>query len=226
MGEKAETSASTVARLEHGQLSRLQVHTVRRVLQAIEAELDLGVRWRGGDLDRVTDDGHSALVAVTTRLLRRLGWVVHAEVSFSIYGERGSIDLLAWHAPTRTLLVIEVKTSLNSIEETLRRQDTKVRLSGRIVNERFGWQPAATASLLVLPDDTTSRRRVSQHAAVLDVAFPVRGRQAHGWLRAPSEAGALLVHLSLPDGRRASPRRRARRSTSRAGSARIASRPP
>jgi hypothetical protein len=40
-------------------------------------------------------------------------------VTFSIYGERGSIDLLAWHSETRTLLVVELKSELTSIEETL-----------------------------------------------------------------------------------------------------------
>lgn len=34
------------------------------------------------------------------------------EVSFSIYGQRGVIDILAWHAATRSLLVIELKTEM------------------------------------------------------------------------------------------------------------------
>ena len=32
------------------------------------------------------------------------------EVSFSVYGERGSIDILAFHASTGSLLVIEIKS--------------------------------------------------------------------------------------------------------------------
>ena len=75
-----------------------------------------------------------------------------------MYGERGSIDLLAWHEASRTLLVIEFKTELTSIEETLRRHDSKVRLAPGIARERFGWDPAVDARLLVLPEDRTARR--------------------------------------------------------------------
>ena len=45
-------------------------------------------------------------------------WVAVPEVTFSIYGERGAIDILAWHEPTRSLLVIELKTELVDIQET------------------------------------------------------------------------------------------------------------
>ena len=32
-------------------------------------------------------------------------WIVEPEVSFSIYGERGVIDILAWHPTSRILLL-------------------------------------------------------------------------------------------------------------------------
>ena len=34
------------------------------------------------------------------------------EVSFSIYGERGVIDMLLWHPARRALLVVELKTGV------------------------------------------------------------------------------------------------------------------
>jgi hypothetical protein len=58
-------------------------------------------------------------------------------VSYSVYGERGSIDLLAWHPAIRTLLVIEVKTEVSSVEAMLRKHDEKVRLAPRVAAERF-----------------------------------------------------------------------------------------
>ena len=61
------------------------------------------------------------------------GWEVVPEVSYSTFGERGSIDLLAWHQATRTLLVIEIKTELTSIEETMRRHDRRSRLAATVV---------------------------------------------------------------------------------------------
>ncbi|HEY4190087.1 MAG TPA: hypothetical protein VGM28_06685, partial [Candidatus Limnocylindrales bacterium] len=63
-----------------------------------------------------------------------------------IYGERGSIDILAWHAATRTLLIVEVKTEIASAEEMLRRHDAKVRLGPAIGRERFGIAPGAVGS--------------------------------------------------------------------------------
>src|SRR5829696_10081033 len=114
------------------------------------------------------DEGHATLVGRAVEMLQSLGWETRSEVSFSVYGERGSIDVLAWHAPTRTLLVVEVKSELNSVEETLRVHDAKLRLAPRIAAERFGWHAIATARVLVLPDLSTARRRVARHRAVLD----------------------------------------------------------
>ena len=215
---KADVSPATVARIEHGQLDHLQIGVIRAVLKALEIELALEPRWRGGDLDRLADEGHAVLVGRTAGLLEAAGWVVQAEVSFSVYGERGSMDLLAWHAPTRTLLVVEIKTSLNSIEETLRRQDMKVRLAAGVARERFGWQARSTAWLLALPEDVTARRRVGRHASLLDRAYPTRGHEARAWIRAPHGATGMLVFLggSEPggNGTRLAPRRRVRRPQS------------
>jgi hypothetical protein len=42
-------------------------------------------------------------------------------VSFSIFGERGLIDILAFHQPTGMLLIIELKTELMLDPCTVRR---------------------------------------------------------------------------------------------------------
>jgi hypothetical protein len=118
-------------------------------------------------------------------------------VTYSIYGERGSIDILAWHEASRTLLVVEVKTELVSIEETLRRHDAKVRLGRRVAEERFDWRPASVARLLVLPNAATARRRVQRHAAVLDRAYGARGDALRRWLVTPAGAVGGLLFVSL-----------------------------
>jgi hypothetical protein len=96
-----------------------------------------------------------------------------------------AIDLVAWHAASRALLIVEVKTELASVEATLRKHDEKVWLGPRIVAERFGWRPAIVGRLLVLPSDRTQRRHVERHAAVLDRALAVRGHAVRAWLRGP-----------------------------------------
>lgn len=193
---RAEVSQDTVSRVERGQLDALQVRTIRRVLRALEMDLAQEVRWRGGDLDRLVDEGHAALVARLCSLLVAAGWVVQPEVSFAIYGERGSIDVLAWYPSARILLVVEVKTTFNSVEETLRRHDVKVRLAAQVANERFGWQPVAVGRLLVLPDLSTARRRVARQDGVMRVAYRLRGREATRWIRDPAGSRSMLLFLS------------------------------
>ena len=55
------------------------------------------------------------------------GWVHAPEVSFAIFRERGVIDILAFHSATGSLLVIELKTELVSLEELLTAMDVQLR---------------------------------------------------------------------------------------------------
>lgn len=205
VGEIAGVSQDVVSRVERGRLRALQVGTLRAIAAAMDAELVISLRWRGADLDRLLDEGHAALAGRVTMLLEELGWEVRPEVSYSVFGERGSIDLLAWHAPTRTLLVIEIKTDLASIEATLRKLDEKVRLAPRVAAERFGWEPRAVAFLLVLPDASTPRRQVRRHDAVLAKVFTLRGSMMRQWLSAPAGGMGGLMFLSVTRGGRARP---------------------
>jgi hypothetical protein len=187
-----------VSLIERGHVDRISVRTLRRVLSGVEARVGLDVRWRGGDLNRLLDDRHAALVGASVVELRRYGWLTAIEIPYSRYGERGSIDLLAFHRMTAALLVIEVKSELTSLEETLRRLDAKVRLGAAVAVERLGWQARSTSRLLVLPETTTARRRLDNHAAVLEVALPLRGIQLREWLRMPDrpEAGIRFLPIS------------------------------
>lgn len=162
---------------------------VERVLAALDAELVTYVRWRGGDLDRLLDRAHAAMNEQLVQALAALGWTVEPEVSFSELGDRGSIDILAWHADTGTLLVIEVKTELASIEETLRRHDVKARLATHVARQRLGWEARSSLRILVLPDSTASRERVGQHDALFSRAYPLRGAALRRVLKDPAAPG-------------------------------------
>jgi transcriptional regulator with XRE-family HTH domain len=202
VAERADVSQDTVSRIERGQLGALQLRTIRAVLGALEIELASSVWWRAGDLDRLADEGHAALCGRVAELLVAAGWTVRPEVSFSVYGERGSIDVLAWHPVARILLVVEVKTTLNSVEEALRRHDSKVRLAPAVARERFGWDAVRVSRLLVLPDLSTPRRRAARVDAVLGQVYPLRGREAARWVRCPAGSAGLLMFLSPTLGRR------------------------
>ncbi len=196
VAERAGVSSSLVSLVERGHLGTLSVEGLRRVAAVLDIRVDVVARWRGGELDRLLSARHSALQDSVARWLTSLpGWSVLPEVSFAIYAERGVIDLLAWHAPTRTLLVIEVKTEIVDLPELLGVLDRKSRLAPKIARER-GWYPRAVATWLVVAEGTTNRRRLADHRALVRSALPAGGRQLRQWLTAPN--GRLAAVSFLP----------------------------
>jgi transcriptional regulator with XRE-family HTH domain len=173
----AHVAQSTVSLVERGHADRVTL----RVLEAI----DLTLRWRAGDLDRLMDGDHADIGAEVATLLRRHGWEVHAEVTFSVGREHGSIDLLAWHPESRTLLVIEIKTEIVSAERLLRSLDVKVRLAPGLVR-RFGWRPLTVSRLIVVAESTTNRRRAGTLRPLLGAEAITDARELRGWVRQPT----------------------------------------
>lgn len=197
LGIRVGLSQGEISLFESGRLAAMPIGTVRRILGGLDAELVLTVRWRGGDLDRLLDAAHAQLGDDLARSLAAHGWQVAPEISYSIFGERGSIDLLGWHAETATLLVVEVKSEIATVEGTLRKHDEKVRLAPRIVGERFDWAPRVIARLLVLSEHRTVRRQVQDKSALFGRAYPSRNVEVRRWLRSPS--GPMSGILFLPD---------------------------
>jgi transcriptional regulator with XRE-family HTH domain len=194
---RARVSQGTISLIERGHVGRLSIRTMREVFSAVDAGFDSTVIWRGGALERLLDARHASLAAVAIGLLRRLGWLIAVEVSYSVYGERGSIDILAVHAATRIALVVEIKTELTSAEALGRKLDEKVRLVARhLCEERFGWKPVSVGRLVILPATNAARRKVEGNESILRALFPARGRDARAWLRAPHGPLAGLVFLA------------------------------
>jgi transcriptional regulator with XRE-family HTH domain len=215
LARRVDIGQSSVSGVERGDLGAVSVRTLGRLLGELGAELVLSVRWQGGELDRLLDRAHAELVERVARRLAALGWEVFVEVSFARYGERGSVDVLGWHAGTRTVLVVEVKSEIAGVEDTLRRHDVKVRLAPHIAFERLGERPAQVARLLVLPDTSTIRRRLLEHDSTFGRTYPVRGRAVTRWLARPDGAMAgILLERGLRDGGRR--RRRVDRRPTRA----------
>jgi transcriptional regulator with XRE-family HTH domain len=199
----AGLAQQTISLIECGHTPALTVDTIRRAFLALGATYEGLVVWRGGALDRLLDERHAELVGMTAGRLSALGWQVVVEASYSIYGERGSIDILAGHPTTRSVIVVEVKSELASIEELGRKLDQKARLARRqLCRERFGWAPIGVGRLLVLPDLDSARRSVARNAALLDRMFPVRGPEVRPWLRRPGGdlSGILFVADTNPVG--------------------------
>jgi transcriptional regulator with XRE-family HTH domain len=196
LAARAGVSRWVVLRIERGRLGRIGLAKLRQVTAALDVRLDLLVRWQGGDLDRLINARHAAMHEAMARFFAAHDpWVAEPEVSFSIWGERGSVDILCWHAPTASLLVVELKTELVDVNDLLATLDRKRRLAAEIASSR-GWRPSLVGSWVVMADSRTNRRAVAGHAGVLRAKLPVDGRSVAGWLRRPS--GPLNALSFLP----------------------------
>lgn len=183
---RARVHRSTVSRIERGHGQHVTFSAVEQVAAVLDVRLTLGVLWRGGDLDRLLNAAHSALHEQVAGFFGQLGgWELRPEVTFSILGERGVIDILAWHASTRTLLVIELKTEIVDVNDLMTTMDRRLRLAARIAQD-FGWYPAVIGGWVIVADTSTNRRRVRAHSAVLRNAFPADSSAMRAWVRSPS----------------------------------------
>ena len=199
----AGVSTATVSRIERGQFDSLSVGVLLRVAAALEIRIDWVPRWRGGELDRKVNSGHAAMHEAAALEFVGTEWLLSAEVTFAIYGERGAIDILAFHPPTGSLLVIELKTDIVDVQGLIGAVDRYRRLAPQIARER-GWRVASVSCWVVLRDMPSNHRRLAAHATVLRNAFPDDGRRMRGWLRQPSGTVAALSFLSDSHARKAS----------------------
>lgn len=192
---RAGVSDVTVSRIERGRLDGVPFGTVSRVAGVLEIHVGLQAWSRHGDLDRLVNRRHSQLAEdVLGDFERAGGWAVRPEVSFAIYGDRGSVDLIAWHAATASLVVIELKTEIVDLGELLSTLDRKRRLASQIA-ARFGWTPAATSVALVVSASSTNRRRIAAHARTVRSVLPDSTRRWSAYLRAPSGQIAAVAFV-------------------------------
>jgi transcriptional regulator with XRE-family HTH domain len=199
-------SRGVVARVEQGRGDRLTIRTVEKLIAVMGARFVWRIDWQGEALDRSLDQSHAATVEVVVRTLAACGWKCASEASFSVYGERGSIDVLAYHPRLQALLVVEVKSSLGDMQATLMVLDRKVRLAADIARAR-GWTPRSVSKMLVIREGSTARRRVREFDATFRSVFPDRGAAVRRWLRRPTDF-AIAGLLFLSPGPQAVVRRR------------------
>jgi DNA-binding XRE family transcriptional regulator len=220
VADRAHVSRSGYSEIERGHLDACSLATLRRIATALEVRLVLEASWRGGDLGRLLSSRHSAMANAVAGRLVAAGWLVRPEVSFNHFGERGVIDLVAFHPMTRTLLIVEIKTELVDIGALLATADRRARLAD-VIGRSIGWDPARVASWIVVAEGRTNRRVVSAHRELIRTAFPGDGRSIEGWIRDPGGAARALWFLpdsSLVDtGQPRRPVRRVRRPPSGPG---------
>lgn len=125
---------------ERGHIGRLTVRSARRIGTAVGLDLEWDIGWQDQNVRRLLDADHAAIGAHWTGWLGRYAWDVRNEVSFNRYGDRGRIDLLAFHPEERVVLVIEIKTALLDAQQLLGTLDIKRRVAPWVAAE-LGWRP-------------------------------------------------------------------------------------
>lgn len=154
VAKRARVSQSAVSRGERGEALSLTGRNLKAIAEALGARYDPRVVWQGEGLDRLLDAAHAGLVERVVEVLRENEWQVVPEATFNIYGERGSIDILAFHPESGSLLIVEVKSVVPDMQGLLASMDRKDRLGPRIA-AAHGWDPRSISRLIVLPEDRT-----------------------------------------------------------------------
>lgn len=208
LGDQAGVSRQMISRLELGGCSGMTLGSIDRIAGALGASVHVQLRWHGEQLDRLLDAAHAAIQQSVAEWLTAMGWIVRVEVSFNHFGDRGRVDVVAFHPLPRIVLVVEIKSVLGDLQETLGRLDMKARL-GRRLAAQLGWNDVASVTpALVIGDSRLTRRTIAAHNALFG-RYNVRGRLALAWLRHPIEPvpAGLLWFTSRPDSHQVSSRR-------------------
>ena len=193
---------SIVGHVERGRLATRSLRSVRAIAAALDCTIALLARWQGGDLGRLMNARHSAMhEALAERFVALDGWLLDPEVSFSVFGERGVIDALAWHAESHSLLVIELKTEVVDINDLMGSVDRKRRLAAGVGRDR-GWHVEGVSTWVAVADGRTNRRVLARHRLTLRAKFRADGHAIGAWLRRPR--GTINALGFLPVDARAS----------------------
>jgi transcriptional regulator with XRE-family HTH domain len=204
VADKAGVHRTTISLIERGLWRGLSHDVLTRVAEALGIRLTLHASWRGGDLERLINADHSQMHEIVGEILGALpGWLRSPEVTFAIYGERGVIDLLAFHEASGSLLVIELKTIIADVNELVGVMDRKIRLAARIAAER-GWPARSVSAWVAVLESRSNRRRMAAHRSMLRSAFPDDGHAVRRWLAAPQGVVRGLSFLSFATSSRVS----------------------
>ena len=204
LAERLHVSQSKVARLESGHLTFVDVELVSRAFAelGIRATFDantLGLAGRREQRDLV----HAACEGHVARRLHRSEWAPRLEVEIGQGRWRGWIDVLAFRASDRSLLVVEVKSELDDVGRIQRTIGWFEREAWSAA-ERLGWRPRRARSALLVLATAENDDRLSRNATALRATFPGSAAQLAGWVdgTAAVPSGPSLAMID-PHSRRA-----------------------
>lgn len=198
VAEKAGISSSAVGRHESGVIGLLGV--LEKHAAVFGLRVDVRMVGRAGSLIRLGDEEHARIVETVAAWFREHGFLTEAEASFSEWGERGRIDLLAFDPATGTLVVVEVKTQLLDLQDLFGSLNVKERLAATIA-ERRGWRVSRCVTVLAVANTAANRAVVREHPSLfadfdsrrLTIAGLRLGRRITHWVKADGDAGSWLA---------------------------------
>lgn len=198
VAEKAGISSSAVGRHENGVIGLLGV--LEKHAAVFGLRVDIRVIGRAGSLIRLADEEHARMVETVAAWFREHGFRTETEASFSEWGERGRIDLLAFEPATRVLVIVEVKTQLLDLQDLFGSLNVKERLAATIA-ERRGWTVNRCVTMLAVAHTAANRTVVREHPSLfasfdtrrLTIARLRLGPRLIHWVRADGDAGSWLA---------------------------------
>jgi len=185
VAEQARVSQAYISYVERGHLDDLKVAALRRIGSALDVQLVFDARWRAHELDRLLDAGHSALVEYAAGVLTELGWETSLEYGFNHYGDRGSVDIVAWRPDESALLIVEVKTRIADVQQLFESFGRKVRVVPGLIARERGCEVRAVGRLLIVAGTTSNRNSIERLRRSFDLTFPQRARELRPWFRRP-----------------------------------------
>lgn len=174
LADQAGASQSAVSRAERSIVEVVSILEAARMLDALGVRLDVSVRpplRSGGPTAR--DAVHARMLAYTEGRLRRSGFEIAREVPIGVDRVRGWIDLLAWRARDRVLIVVEAKGDIHDVG-ALERQVAWYEREAWDAARRLGWRPSRIAVAAVALASRHNAELVRTHADTLGRCFPSR----------------------------------------------------
>lgn len=181
-------SQPQVSAVEGGDLGRLTVVEMGRLLDVLGVRLDLALHRpfiAGPSLQQ--DAAHARVLGYVAGRLRAMGWEVRLEVEIVEGRAHGWIDLVAYQPIQRALFVGEIKAGLDDVGAAQRQLGWYER-AARGVAQSDGWRYDHAASALLVLATEANDRLVSANRVLIREAFPARAAGLWDWLNDASDS--------------------------------------
>jgi transcriptional regulator with XRE-family HTH domain len=186
LADRADTSHTTIWRMEDGRAACLDLLVAERVLRALGIRASLAFDARHlADRRRQLDAVHAWVVAYVARRLERAGWLTALEVMLGDEAPRGWIDLLAYREADGTLLIDETKTEipdLGALGRSLAFYEREAWSAARSI----GWMPRRAIVLVTALDSVALAQRLADNRELVTRMFPAPVADTAAWLADPS----------------------------------------